>query len=261
MPCPQRQFTSTSITALLGNGLLCLFLAACSATPDTAQTDSRDPYETANRQVFRFNMAVDSAAFEPVANAYRRSMPEAGKTAVENHLDWTGLPATTMNSALQGRFENAGLSVLHFAINGLTLGLAELTEDPREVKPQDFGQTLAAYDVPQGDYLMVPLFGPNTSRSLTGRVVDAVTNPLSLIKADGTATVVRSLQPPARVVVVRARQFEAINDVKYNAADPYARTRSLYFQGRAGRINARVGQPTANRTSDDLFESFFEAEK
>ncbi|MEK9760278.1 MAG: MlaA family lipoprotein, partial [Candidatus Puniceispirillum sp.] len=111
MPCPQRQFTSTSITALLGNGLLCLFLAACSATPDTAQTDSRDPYESTNRQVFRFNMAVDSAAVEPVANAYRHSMPEAGKTAIENHLDWTGLPATTMNSALQGRFENAGLSV------------------------------------------------------------------------------------------------------------------------------------------------------
>ena len=90
---------------------------------------------------------------------------------------------------------------------------------------------------------MVLLFGPNTSRSLTGRVVDAVTNPLSLVKAGGTATAVRGLQPPARVVVVRARQFEAIND-KYNAADPYARTRSLYFQGRAGRINARVGQQT-----------------
>ncbi|MEL0042542.1 MAG: MlaA family lipoprotein, partial [Candidatus Puniceispirillum sp.] len=213
MPCPQRQFTSTSIKALLGNGLLCLFLVACSALPYTAQIDSRDPYETTNRQVFRFNMAVDSAAVEPVANAYRHSMPEAGKTAIENHLDWTGLPATTMNSALQGRFENAGLSVLHFAINGLTLGLAELTEDPREVKPQDFGQTLAAYDVPQGDYLMVPLFGPNTSRSLTGRVVDAVTNPLSLVKAGGTAPAVRSLQPPARVVGVRARQFEAMNDV------------------------------------------------
>ena len=97
MPCPQRQFISTSITAFLGNGLLCLFLAACSATPDTAQTDSRDPYETTNRQVFRFNMAVDSAAVEPVANAYRRNMPQAGKTAIENHLGWTGLPATTIN--------------------------------------------------------------------------------------------------------------------------------------------------------------------
>lgn len=236
-------------------------LGACSALPEAERTDNRDPYEGSNRRAFAFNMNLDSAAIEPMAARYRQSVPDRGKQALENHLDWARLPATAFNSTLQGRFENAGLSILHFAINGLTFGLAELTEDPKEVKAQDFGQTLAAYGAPQGNYLMVPFLGSNTTRSLAGSVVDSVTNPMGFVKAGSAIKTVRALQPPTRAVVFRASQFEAINDVKYNALDPYARTRALYYQARAGRLNARTGQPTENKATDSLFESFLEDPK
>ena len=86
-----------------------------------------------------------------------------GQRAIENHLNWAGLPATTFNSALQGRYENASVAFLHFAVNGLTLGLADLTEEPAAVNSQDFGQTLAHLNVPEGNFLMVPFLGPNTA--------------------------------------------------------------------------------------------------
>jgi phospholipid-binding lipoprotein MlaA len=242
-------------------GGLLLAMGACTAAPEVELTDLRDPYESTNRRVFTFNMGVDTVAIEPLSDAYRNSVPDRGKQALENHLNWASLPATTLNSTLQGRLENAGLSILHFAVNGLSFGLVDLTEDPKEVKSQDFGQTLAAYDVPQGNYLMVPFLGPNTTRSLTGRVVDSITNPMGFVKAGGPVRTVRALQPPASAVVFRASQFETINDVKYNALDPYARTRALYYQARAGRINARIGQPTENKATDTMFESFLEDPK
>ncbi|HBV78779.1 MAG TPA: ABC transporter [Alphaproteobacteria bacterium] len=238
-----------------------LLLAACSSVPEDERTDARDPYEGSNRKAFAFNMGLDTYILEPAADGYRTVMPKAGRRAIDNHIDWTGLPATTFNSALQGRFENAGLSAVHFVVNSLTLGLIDLTEDPKAVKSQDFGQTLASFDVPEGNYLMVPVLGPNTGRSLAGRVVDSVTNPMSFLKAGDAIQTMQTMRPPVALVSMRANLFEAFNDVKYNSLDPYARTRSLYYQGRAGRINAMVGKPTDNRTADDQFESFLEDPK
>ena len=235
-----------------------ILLAACSSAPEIERTDQRDPYEVTNRKVFAFNMGLDTHLLEPAANGYRTTIPEAGRRAVDNHLNWTGLPATTFNSTLQGRYENAGIAVLHFAVNGLTLGLADLTEDPKAVNSQDFGQTLAHLEVPEGNFLMVPFLGPNTSRSLTGRVVDTVTNPMSFLKAGGTIQTIESFRPPVAAVAFRANMYEALDDVKHNSLDPYARTRSLYYQSRAGRINAIVGKPNENQTNDDQFELFFE---
>lgn len=234
-----------------------LVLSACSPVPETELTDQRDPYEGSNRTVFAFNMGLDTHVLEPAASGYKNTIPKAGRRAIDNHLNWTGLPATTFNSALQGRYENAGLAVLHFAVNGLTLGLVELTEDPKAVNSQDFGQTLAHLNVPEGNFLMVPFLGPNTSRSLTGRAADAIINPMSFLKAGETVQALNSLRPPVAAVSFRARMTKALDDVKYNSLDPYARTRSLYYQSRAGRINATVGKPNENQTNDDQFQSFF----
>ena len=111
--------------------------SACSSSPEAERTDQRDPYEGVNRGVFAFNMGLDTHVLEPVASTYKNTMPEPGQRAIENHLNWAGLPATTFNSALQGRYENASVAFLHFAINGLTLGLAELTEEPAATHPPE----------------------------------------------------------------------------------------------------------------------------
>ena len=234
-----------------------LIQSACSSVPETQRTDQRDPYEGSNRKVFAFNMGLDTHVLEPTSSAYKNTVPKTGQRAIENHLTWTGLPATTFNSTLQGRYENASLAALHFLVNGLTLGLADLTEDPKAVNSQDFGQTLANLNVAEGNFLMVPFLGSNTSRSLTGKVADTITNPMSFLKAGDVVQTMQSFRPAVAAVSSRSKMSKAINDIKYNSLDPYARTRALYYQSRAGRINAVVGKPNDNQTNDKQFESFF----
>ena len=233
-------------------------LAGCSSTPPDDRSDVRDRYEDANRKVFAFNMDVDTYVLEPVASGYRNTVPEGGRTAIDNHLNWASMPSTAINSTLQGKFENAALATLNFLVNGLTLGFADLSEDDQKVNREDFGQTLAAYDVPEGSYLMVPVLGPRTTRSLTGNVVDFVMNPLQIFGTGNTANAVRTAQAPVGAVSFRANNFEAFNDVKYNSLDPYARTRSVYYQTRLGLLEDRVAEKAGSAVSEDEFDSLFE---
>jgi len=233
-------------------------LVGCSSAPKTERSDLRDPYEHTNRKIFAFNMGVDSYVLEPVADGYRSNVPDAGRRAVDNHLDWAGLPSTALNSTIQGDLENAALATIHFAINGLTFGFADLTEDPGAVEKRDFGQTLARANVPEGDYLMVPLLGAHSSRNLAGRVVDSLTNPLSFFQVGNVGSTMRTAQIPERAVAFRANNFDTFNDIKYNSIDSYARTRSLYYQMRAGALRDRQNNVQAPSATDDQFDAFFE---
>ena len=242
-------------------GFVVLFLSmlgACSSTPEAERSDLRDPHENTNRNIFAFNMEVDSYVLEPVADGYRSNVPDAGRRAVDNHLDWAGLPSTALNSTIQGDLENAALATIHFAINGLTFGFADLTEGPGAVEKRDFGQTLARANVPEGDYLMVPLLGAHSGRKLAGRVVDSLTNPLSFFQAGNVGSTMRTAQIPARAVTFRANNFDTFNDMKYNSLDSYARTRTLYYQMRAGALRDRKNNVQAPSATDDQFDAFFD---
>lgn len=248
-----RQFIST-----IGLVTAAALLAACSSVPEEQRTDLRDKYENGNRAIFDFNMGLDSYVLEPVASGYRNVVPEGGQTAIGNHLNWASLPSTAINSTLQGKFENAGLATLHFLINGLTLGFVDLTEDDEPVQPEDFGQTLAAANVPEGSYMMVPVLGPRTTRSLAGDVIDFVLNPLGVLGSGDAAQSVITAQRPVGAISFRAENFDAFNDVKYNALDPYARTRSVYYQSREGLLEDRVAGSVDDIDSDDAFLDFLE---
>ena len=241
--------------------VLCM-LVGCSSTPKTDRSDQRDPYEHTNRKIFAFNMGVDSYVLEPVADGYRSNVPDTGRRAVDNHLDWAGLPSTALNSTIQGDLENAALATIHFAINGLTFGFADLTEDNGAVEKRDFGQTLARAKVPEGDYLMVPLLGAHSGRNLAGRVVDSMINPLSVFQAGNVGNTMFTAQVPARAVAFRANNFDTFNDIKYNSIDGYARTRSLYYQMRACALRDRRDNLQAPSAADGQFDAFYdESEK
>ena len=261
-----KQTTMTSIITprrwpLWRGGFVMLVLSilvGCSSTPEAERSELRDRYEHTNRKIFAFNMGVDSYVLEPVADGYQTNVPDAGRHAIDNHLDWAGLPSTALNSTIQGDLENAALATIHFAINGLTLGFADLTENPGAVEKRDFGQTLARANVPEGHYLMVPLLGAHTGRDLTGRVVDSLTNPLAFFQAGNVGSTMRTAQIPTRAVAFRANNFDTINDIKYNSIDSYARTRSLYYQMRASALRGRRNKDQAPTATDDQFDAFFD---
>ena len=236
-------------------GMACL-VAACSTTPPDERTDERDTFENANRSIYNFNMKADTYVLEPAADLYRSSVPQGGQRAVDQHLRWAAMPSTAINSTLQGKFENAGLAALNFLVNGLTLGFADLTEDEDTIEQEDFGQTLAAYKAPEGPYVMMPLLGPRTGRALAGNVVDFAMNPLRVFGSGKEVRSLRQAQAPVGAISFRAKTFDAFNEVKYKSIDPYARTRSFYYQIRLGLLEDRV--TGTSTTSEDAFEFLFD---
>ena len=245
------------IPALTAGLLAMLLLAGCSSQPDDSslasmEMDQRDPWEETNRQVFGFNMAIDTAVLEPAGKAYA-SLPKRAKTAVDNHLEWAGMPATAVNSTLQGKMENAALAGIHFLLNSLTLGFADLTEDDDDPVTRDFGQTLAAWHVPQGNYVMMPLLGPGTLRSHGGRLADGLMNPLGAV-AGKTGEVVSTARAPLGAIAFRGDNAEQINAMKYDSLDPYSRMRSFWYQYRQGQLDSMA----ATAADDDAFDSFLE---
>lgn len=230
-----------------------MLVAGCAATSQTAEEAGRDdPYEQANRSIFAFNLGLDDYVLEPAAKALRTTPPQV-QTALRNHVEWASMPKTAVNSALQGKGENAAIATLSFAINSLTLGLVDLMEGEEKPEPEDFGQTLASASIQEGPYLVAPFLGSHTGRSLVGWGVDFITNPYGQLTA-GAPNSVRTASIPVSVTSIRATYFDAINDVKYNSLDPYARARSAYYQQRDGLL--RNNLPAEDGNAD--FDSFFE---
>ena len=233
-------------------------LSGCSPLIENQRSDLRDPFENENRKVFAFNMGFDTYVVEPAADAYRTSVPIGGQRAISNHIKWAGMPSIAINSALQGKAENAGLATLNFLVNGLVLGFADLMEDDTQITEEDFGQTLAAANLPEGSFLMVPFLGPKTTRSIVGTIGDMVMNPVGTLAVSGNLQTVNQLRVPITAIDFRARTFGAFNDVKYNAIDPYSRVRSVYYQTRAGMLKDRISSSIGASKSDDEFDAFFE---
>ena len=230
-------------------------LAACTTMSADEKTDINDPYENTNRKFFAFNLALDNYALEPAAKLYKNTAPEPVQKSLRNYVSWTGMPSTAVNSGLQGKFENAALASLTFLVNGLTLGFVDLMEGEDQPEREDFGQTLASAGVNQGPYLMVPFIGSNTFRSASGRVVDVVLNPLRPF-SDETVSDARATLPIVSAVSFRATNFDAINDVKNNSLDAYARARSAYYQQRDKLLQNNLPESEEHNGLDE-FETFF----
>jgi len=235
---------------------LTLFLAGCAGSPDNLTSDVRDPFESSNRKIFTFNTKVDDVVLEPAAKGYRK-LPSVVRTGLTNHVTWTSYPGTAVNSALQGKLENAALASIHFLMNGLTLGFVDITEDD-DPASEDFGQTLAYWNTPEGPYVVMPLLGPGSVRSHTGFIVDGLTNPLSYL-GEPTIDTIQDVGLPAGALTFRGNNFEQINDIKYNSIDPYVKTRSIYYQYREGQIND--GDASVETATDTQFDQFLDGEK
>ena len=226
--------------------LVAALLSACAARPGAPQaaathTAPGDPFEAANRRVLRFNWKVDDAIYRPAAGFYRRAVGPWTRTRVRNALRNLNEPVVAANALLQARPVAAGTSVMRFAVNS-TLGLGGLFDlEPIGGPPRQdigFGQTLHAWGLPDGPYLMLPFAGPSTPRDLAGDVGDGFLNPLNWAFPLG-ANLGRAV---ALGLDERERNGEALDDIRNNSLDPYARLRSLWRQNR----DARLGIATAD---------------
>jgi phospholipid-binding lipoprotein MlaA len=106
------------------------------------------------------------------------------------------------------------------------------TEIGLERHPEDFGQTLAVWGVPNGPYVVLPLFGPSTLRDTAGMPVDTSVDYVRNL--DHTAT--RNSALAVRIVDKRASLLDAGNMLNQAAIDKYTFTRDAYLQYRRNQV-------------------------
>lgn len=220
--------------------ILPLLLAACATAPGA---DPRDPFEAQNRQVLAFNEGVDEAVLRPAAEAYREAVPGPVRTGIRNVLNNLNQPVVLANNLLQARFLDAGQTLMRFYINttaGL-LGIFDVaTPAGATERPADFGQTLAAYGLPDGPFLMLPILGPTNVRDAVGQGVDTLANPVGLAGGYILGTTVNGVVGVGRGTLggldLRAENIETLDALRADSLDFYARLRSVVQQRRDAEL-------------------------
>jgi len=221
--------------------LACVGLAACSTT--AAKRDGNDdPLEPMNRVVFNANDAVDTNVIRPIAEGYKRFVPQGVRDAIRAFLDNLQEPRIFVNNVLQLRFEAAAMTLTRFSFNS-TFGLAGFFDVagagglPRQTG--DFGQTLYRWGVGNGPYLVLPFFGPSNFRDTFGLAVDLVAMPPALLLDDGVWINVGVYVLSG--FDLRSRNIVELDQVKANSLDYYAQFRSIARQYREAQLRAATG--------------------
>lgn len=229
--------TKRSVPLLQLCSYLCLsllFLSGCASVPGPA--NEKDPFESYNRAMFSFNEKLDKYILKPVAEGYDKVMPDPVKNGVSNFFSNLGDIFVILNDILQFKFGQAMQDTSRFITN-TTLGFFGLMDVATPIglpkHDEDFGQTLGAWGVGDGPYIVWPIFGPSTARDTVGLVGDWQVDPVYKID-DNDARVGAVL---LRTVDTRYNLLKASRVLDEAALDRYAFVRDAYLQLRRNRIH------------------------
>ena len=229
-----------------------LLLALAGAPVFAHASDAQDPWEEFNRAMFAFNDAADTFVIRPVAKGYSTVTPAPVRRGVSNVFNNLLEVRNVFNDVLQGKFAQAGKDSGRFLVNS-TLGVAGLFDVATHMgmprgEGEDFGQTLAVWGVPDGPYLVLPVFGPRTLRDAAGTPVDWVTDPKTYIGHTRTSYEVKV----AELVDTRAGLLALEQDI---GSDKYILYRDIYLQRREYLIKDGEVEDSFGSDVDD-FEDF-----
>ena len=228
--------------------MLCLLMLFALAIPtkNLAADTENDPFEKTNRAIFEFNNTLDDNFFKPVAKAWRE-IPDFPRKPLTNLATTAKTPISLANAILQLNRESIGNIIGKFLIN-MTFGLGGMFDiagtqefGSMPTVEEDFGQTLATWGVPDGPYVMLPVFGPSSIRDSVGIGVDAITNPLSFAyRMNGIGLEARLSGPVTRGVSTREKYLDYVDEIRSSSLDWYATMRSLYRQKRKKEISGQL---------------------
>ena len=215
------------------------------AIADTERKEVKDCFESVNRATFAFNQVLDKSIFEPIAKGYRK-LPSPIRTGTGNVVSNLSNLVTIPNNILQGDLKTAGINTGRLAIN-TTLGIMGIFDVAQQMgfvkdyKKEDYGQTLGAWGVGEGCYLVLPILGPSTARDTVGSLT-------SLLGGDPWYNVTVKNESQyfkdsdyyiSRVttgVDFRAKNIGSFDNLEENSLDFYASIRSLFLQDRRQKI-------------------------
>lgn len=226
--------------------LASLLLAGCSSINLSSYAQQKDPFESFNRGVYKFNDTLDRAVVKPVAQGYDKVMPGPVKTMVSNFFSNLDDVVVTANDILQLKFRQAASDAARVAFNTTfgVFGLFNIT-DRLEKHNEDFGQTLGYWGVPSGPYLMLPILGPSTIRDGTGLYTDSYFSVISNTKdvpVRNSAWALEGLDERVGLL----EQEKVLDDA---IIDRYSFIRDAYLQRRQSLVYD--GNPPRQKFDDD----------
>ena len=198
-----------------------------------------DPLEPLNRVIFAINDLLDFTIIRPVSEIYRAVLPEFARKGVTNILDNTYAPIVFANHVLQGSAERARVTLFRFLMNSTfgVLGAVDITSEmgyPRY--DTGFNETLTAWGVDTGPYLVLPLIGPSSFRGGVGFIGDFYADPLNWYFTNPKNREHRYLLTVRYAIAIvseREKVIETIDNIRNGSLDFYVTMRSIYFQRQA----------------------------
>ena len=240
------------ITIILTSALLL-------STSLKAETE-KDCFEGVSRSIFKFNQVFDKSVLKPIAKGYNM-LPEPIRNGTGNFTSNIGTLLTVPNHILQGQWRLAGESTASFFINS-TIGILGFGNPAAKMglknQQEDVGQTLGAYGMGGGCYLVLPILGPSTVRDSIGMIADTIVDPFAqvtirekeLLGVSGSQIDFFSVKG-ADAVDFRADNMTNLDSLEKNSLDMYAALKSLYLQNREKKI-----KNTFTSEDDDEWNEF-----
>ncbi|MGF6721567.1 phospholipid-binding lipoprotein MlaA [Paraburkholderia sp. GAS41] len=206
-------------------------VTGCATGPDRKPGD---PLEPMNRQIFKFNDALDRTIAQPVARGYQKVTPQPVRQAISNFFSNLGDVGNAVNNILQLKITDATEDIMRFVMNS-TFGLGGLLDFATQAglpkHHEDFGLTLGRWGVPAGPYLVLPLFGPSSVRDSTSYIVDFRFSVIHYLKP-----AVRNPMYIAQFISARSDLLGASDLLQAAALDQYSFVRDAYTQQRASML-------------------------
>ena len=204
----------------------------------------KDCFENLNRATFSLNQSLDKSIIKPIAKGYRKlpdSLQKGTSNAVRNLSNLITIP----NNVLQGDFKLAVINSGRLIVNSTVgiLGFIDVANKmgfPKYVK-EDYGQTLGAWGVGPGCYIVLPVLGPSTIRDTAGSFVNVIGgDPWYNASVHGNNEFLSErmfvLSKALNGIQFRADNIESIDNLEKNSLDFYASIKSLYTQDRENKI-------------------------
>jgi phospholipid-binding lipoprotein MlaA len=211
---------------------LLLMCTGCATGPNA---NPKDPLEPMNRSVAKFNDVVDDNVLKPVATGYRDYTPQPVQTGVSNFFRNLSDVWSTVNNGLQLKGRDTAESLMRVVVN-TTLGIYGFFDVATEIglqrHPEDLGQTLGYWGVPDGPYVVLPLLGPSTLRDTS---VIPVETSVDFVRQHDDVPV-RNTAMAVRIVDKRASLLKTTDLLSGAAIDKYSFTRDSYLQYRRNQV-------------------------
>lgn len=205
-----------------------------------------DPFEDLNRRIWIFNEFLDDNFAKPTAEIYTSVTPDFVEIGITNFFRNLNELDNTANQLLQGRPLLAVNDFSRFIVNS-TIGLVGFIDVGSKLglerHDEDFGQTLGSWGVSSGPFLMIPIYGPSTPRSLAGRSVSSVLSGTFAIEETDVRIGITALD----ALETRARYLEVETLI---IGDRYSFIRDSYMQYQ--EFESSNGQDQPDEFVDDM---------